>query len=95
MAFLSCCCCGIDYHTWVCNYKSFLLACFQDALSGESNQRNAKENMNVRIMYALKQMMKEISFTRKNYKLTATKRMNTPDREHPPEHPEHPVFIKP
>jgi hypothetical protein len=39
-------------------------------------------------MYALKQMMKEISFTRKNYKLTATKRMNTPDREHPPEHPE-------
>ena len=39
--------------------------------------------MNVRIMYALKQMMKEISFTRKNYKLTATKRMNTPDREHP------------
>ena len=29
-------------------------------------------------MYALKQMMKEISFTRKNYKLTATKRMNTP-----------------
>ena len=32
--------------------------------------------MNVRIMYALKQMMKEISFTRKNYKLTATKRMN-------------------
>ena len=26
--------------------------------------------MNVRIMYALKQMMKEISFTRKNYKLT-------------------------
>jgi hypothetical protein len=45
-------------------------------------------------MYALKQMMKEISFTRKNYKLTATKRMNTPDREHPPEHPEEPVFIK-
>ena len=26
--------------------------------------------MNVRIMYALKQMMKEISFTLKNYKLT-------------------------
>ena len=26
--------------------------------------------MNVRIMYASKQMMKEISFTRKNYKLT-------------------------
>ena len=24
MAFLSCCCCGIDYHTWVCNYKSFI-----------------------------------------------------------------------
>ena len=24
----------------------------------------------------------------------ATKKMNTPDREHPPEHPEHPVFIK-
>ena len=29
--------------------REFLLACFQAALSGESTQRNAKENMNVRI----------------------------------------------